>query len=352
MSEDRYEGDFNDNGERHGHGILIKANGSRYEGEFKDGVPNGRGVCNYSQGTRYEGEWVDGESEGKGIVHKADGTRLEGEFKDGVLIGHGIANYSDGDRYEGEWEDGNWNGQGIANYSDGVRYEGKFVNGAFDGNGVQINPDGSRYEGEFKGGCWDGNGVWIIPDGSRYEGEFKNDKPHGKGIIYYADGRRNEGHWHEAELQWGMDYEADGSLSRENFVEDTPPENIENMRREVSNAFDKMMKEEITGFIAKIEPYYVQFVKPNAAIWGKEGRIIMEAVHNVHLDEDHQIDGEQEGALREMGFTVKEDDMGPINWETWARLDESLDQWLIGVAVRVLSEVFEADPDGLEIKFV
>src|SRR5262245_42312357 len=35
--------------------------GNRYEGEYRDGKPNGRGVLTYASGDRYEGEFRNGE---------------------------------------------------------------------------------------------------------------------------------------------------------------------------------------------------------------------------------------------------------------------------------------------------
>ena len=41
---------------------------------------------------------------GKGIYYHADGSRYDGDFKDGILHGNGIYYYSDGRKIEGEWK--------------------------------------------------------------------------------------------------------------------------------------------------------------------------------------------------------------------------------------------------------
>ena len=57
-----------------------------YQGEEKNGKREGYGiliVCEgYHKGDRYEGEWEDGEYNGRGIYDWADGSTYEGEFRD------------------------------------------------------------------------------------------------------------------------------------------------------------------------------------------------------------------------------------------------------------------------------
>lgn len=43
-----------------GHGIMTFANGSKYEGEFKDGAYNGEGRITQDDGTVIEGIWENG----------------------------------------------------------------------------------------------------------------------------------------------------------------------------------------------------------------------------------------------------------------------------------------------------
>jgi hypothetical protein len=48
--------------------------GSYYEGEFLNGLPQGDGICYYSNGDRYEGGWENNAPEGEGVMYFASGT--------------------------------------------------------------------------------------------------------------------------------------------------------------------------------------------------------------------------------------------------------------------------------------
>lgn len=58
---------------RSGNGFYNYPDGSRWVGEFKEGVPAGRGICYYAGGDRYEGQWLKGAPNGEGVMHFANG---------------------------------------------------------------------------------------------------------------------------------------------------------------------------------------------------------------------------------------------------------------------------------------
>ncbi len=58
---------------RNGKGFYDYPDGSRWIGEFKDGLPAGRGICHYASGDRYEGEWANNAPYGEGVMHFASG---------------------------------------------------------------------------------------------------------------------------------------------------------------------------------------------------------------------------------------------------------------------------------------
>lgn len=57
----------------YGKGYYDYPDGSRWIGEFKNGVPYGEGVCFYANGDRYEGAWANNAPYGEGVMHYANG---------------------------------------------------------------------------------------------------------------------------------------------------------------------------------------------------------------------------------------------------------------------------------------
>lgn len=71
-----------------GKGVYIYKEGTaRYEGAFQNGQPHGFGICLYANGDRYRGEWADGAFFGKGTLYQHDGTEVTGYWKEGQYTG-------------------------------------------------------------------------------------------------------------------------------------------------------------------------------------------------------------------------------------------------------------------------
>jgi hypothetical protein len=58
---------------RSGRGYYDYPDGSRWVGEFKDGLPFGRGICHYANGDRYDGQWQHNAPYGEGVMYFASG---------------------------------------------------------------------------------------------------------------------------------------------------------------------------------------------------------------------------------------------------------------------------------------
>ena len=68
-------------------GTRSYGDGTKYVGEFINGVENGQGKQTYPDGRVYEGEWKANMYHGQGAYTLADGTKQTGEFKDGEFVG-------------------------------------------------------------------------------------------------------------------------------------------------------------------------------------------------------------------------------------------------------------------------
>ncbi len=71
---------------RSGQGYYDYPDGSRWVGEFKNGVPAGRGICYYAGGDRYEGEWANGAPNGEGVIYAANGRVTGAVWVNGAAI--------------------------------------------------------------------------------------------------------------------------------------------------------------------------------------------------------------------------------------------------------------------------
>ncbi len=80
--------------------------GSRYEGEMKDGKREGEGTWAKPDGTKYSGQWKGDKPDGLGTFIWPDGRKFKGYWKSGKRHGKGIEILPDGKRIEGEWEEG------------------------------------------------------------------------------------------------------------------------------------------------------------------------------------------------------------------------------------------------------
>ncbi len=57
----------------------------KYQGQVKDGKPNGQGTGNWFSGSVYVGEWKNGRRNGQGTTTRSDLVKWVGEYKVGYL---------------------------------------------------------------------------------------------------------------------------------------------------------------------------------------------------------------------------------------------------------------------------
>jgi len=151
-----------------------------WSGACLDGYASGEGVLqwivNGKLGSRQEGRFAGGKPNGKG-THYLQGMVVEGDFVDGAVLGHVVMTWPDGSRYDGDIVAGGRTGRGILTRANGDRYEGDFVNGKWSGRGTYTSVDGARYEGGWLDNKRSGQGDQLYADGATYSGEWRDDNP-------------------------------------------------------------------------------------------------------------------------------------------------------------------------------
>ena len=77
-----YSGMRDSKGKRHGKGLMVFANGDRYDGDWNKGIIDGHGTYTYANGLVYDGSWKNGEIKGHGTFRFANGNVMEGDWTD------------------------------------------------------------------------------------------------------------------------------------------------------------------------------------------------------------------------------------------------------------------------------
>lgn len=116
--------------------VTLTFNEGSYAGPLKHGVPHGLGFFQFSSGpiAMYEGEVVAGQRHGYGIAVYTDRSRYDGLWQHGRRHGKGKATFTLGGSYDGEWKDDKFDGKGSIVYAGaGHRYEGQFASGRIAG---------------------------------------------------------------------------------------------------------------------------------------------------------------------------------------------------------------------------
>ncbi|KAF7205120.1 radial spoke head 1 homolog [Nothobranchius furzeri] len=169
----RYEGDRNEEGERHGFGKAFFPNGDMYEGDYKNGMRHGQGTYRFCNGARYIGGYYQNRKHEQGVFYYPDGSKYEGSWLEDLRHGHGIYTYPNGDTYVGEWQSNKRHGQGLYHYKDtGVKYTGTWVNGSMELIGEYVFPN-CRYKGNFVNNQPQGAGSYVFDHGYEQHGEYQ-----------------------------------------------------------------------------------------------------------------------------------------------------------------------------------
>lgn len=176
-----------------GQGVVVWANGDRFDGSLVKGLRHGRGTFQWPNGQRYEGDWVNDQPTGQAKVHFANGNDYEGAVLAGLPQGMGRMRYASGDLYTGQFKAGVPEGRGLYLWKNGQQFEGDWKNELPHGEGRLQFASGAVYTGPVQGGLPHGRGRYTWPTGDRYEGNWQAGLKQGQGTFFWANGDRFEG---------------------------------------------------------------------------------------------------------------------------------------------------------------
>jgi hypothetical protein len=223
-----YSGEIDVSKKIEGQGVLVKKDGSIFEGNFEDGRLRGKGRLIDAEGVVYLVRVIQGEfvgkyldqtgkiisnsgrqvyigdvvrnlPHGKGEETWDNGSRFVGNFNKGRREGYGEFYWNDNSSFKGEFSNHNIEGFGIYKWPDGRMYEGQWMKNKMSGVGIYTWSDEKVYKGQFEDGNRKGFGILDDPDGTWYVGFWMNSKKEGCGLEY-CDGVLTKGVWKNGEI--------------------------------------------------------------------------------------------------------------------------------------------------------
>ena len=188
-----YKGDFNEDKQYHGSGVIFHSNGKiKYEGEFQNNNMEGKGKLYFDNGQiKYKGRFTDNEFHDQYGVLYNDMNQViyEGAFENGKRCGTGTEfiyqSMTKTIKYKGIWKNDMYHGKGNLKTNEFV-YTGEFVEGKFNGYGIiEYIIKEAVYKGFFKDGLKHGKGKFTTFGNYsiEYEGDWVDDKKEGYGLY-------------------------------------------------------------------------------------------------------------------------------------------------------------------------
>ena len=131
-----YDADLNDGVDVFRKSAVELDNGAVYIGEWtSDNLRHGKGIQIWTDGSKYEGYWRSDRANGKGRLIHADGDVYEGQWLDDKAHGYGNYIHTDGATYVGYWKEDKQHGEGTETWPDGAQYTGLYEFGRKHGRG-------------------------------------------------------------------------------------------------------------------------------------------------------------------------------------------------------------------------
>ncbi|MBR4630514.1 MAG: hypothetical protein IKO57_08750 [Treponema sp.] len=219
-SSDKYAGEGKGSGKNfvpHGKGVLVKANGNTYAGNFKNGKVDGHALRAVGGEIIYRGNFRKNEFCGNGELYKNGRLVYSGKFDKGKRNGDGTE-YHDGLTVSGNFRNDRKDGLFFIS-GGGILREVRFRDGKADLDNVRVrypsgvewfgkvdslmNPvgagkvsydSGGTYDGEVEDNMRSGFGKFVSP-GVSYEGNWDDDRCSGYGEASFGGGASYSGSW-------------------------------------------------------------------------------------------------------------------------------------------------------------
>ena len=220
VTGDTYEGEYL-NGKRHGEGTYSFTDGEKYVGSWVNDHQQGHGIYYFANNNKYDGNWFTDYQEGEGTMFYSNGDKYEGQWHQDKREGEGTYTCANGVYYKGRWKDDKKSGKGFYDWLDGSCYSGDMLEDLRNGHGTFIYSNGDKYIGSWKDDMMHGKGDYIFSNGDRYEGEYVAGKHQGQGVFTYADGNKYVGQFKNGLREGvGTYYWLDGSKYEGCWIED------------------------------------------------------------------------------------------------------------------------------------
>lgn len=135
-----------------------------YEGNFKNGKPDGKGTMDYGGGEKYIGNFSQGKEEGEGLLYK-EGAAKKVIYKNGILqIKQEIV---------------------VAGGNKPLNNTGCTTGDCINGYGEATLASGNIFKGNFSNGKKNGEGTFFFVGGNKLTAYFIDNIPT-RGTYYYA----------------------------------------------------------------------------------------------------------------------------------------------------------------------
>ena len=102
-------------------------------------IPQANPAMKYPQ-ISIQGYWEKDKKSGKGTLYLNDGSKYDGNFRDGCYHDSGKMVWKNGDCYDGRWKKDRMEGPGIFKRNDGQSLKGSFKNNYYIDGNVLRNP--------------------------------------------------------------------------------------------------------------------------------------------------------------------------------------------------------------------